>query len=78
MNVSAHCAKLIHRYVALVNKYENAFDSSGYSPREFELIRTRAHNDMLNQLRAEGIDIGKDRAATTDWAVNFDKWQRED
>lgn len=78
MNVTAYCAKLIRRYVAIVKKYENEFDTSGYSPKEFELVRTKAHNAMLEQLRAEGIDIGKDRAKTTDWAINFDRWIQED
>lgn len=78
MNVTAHCAKLIRRYVAIVEKYENGYETSGYSPKEFELVRTKAHNAMLEQLRAEGIDIGKDRAKTTDWAINFDRWIQED
>ena len=78
MQLSAHAAKLARRYVEIVNKYENNFDTSGYSAREFELVRTRAHNELLKQLEREGVAIGKDRAATTEWAFLFDKWVRDE
>ena len=78
MELSAHAAKLARRYVEIVNKYENNFDTSGYSAREFELVRTRAHNELLDQLKREGVNLGKDRAATTEWAFLFDKWMRDE
>lgn len=79
MSLSAYAAKLARRYVGIVREYDDptAYRESGYTPREMELRRTRAHNDFLDQLRAEGICVD-DRAATTDFAIECDRWMRED
>lgn len=76
MSLSAQAVKLAHRYMGIVNKYENEFDSCGYSAHELELVRTKAHNELIAQLRAEGIDVS-DRAATTDLARLVDQWLRD-
>lgn len=76
MSLSADAVKLARRYMKIVNRYENEFDSSGYTPHEMELVRTRAHNALIEQLRAEGVDVS-DRAATTDLARLVDQWLRE-
>lgn len=78
MQISAQSAKLIHKYIQLVERYENGYETSGYTPREFELVRTKAHNAVLEQLKSEGIDVGADRAKTTDWCKLFTKWMRGD
>lgn len=78
MQLSVEAAKLARKYASIVDKYENHFASSGYSAIEFEAVRTRAHNALLAQLAKEGVDLGKDRAKTTEWALLFDRWIRGD
>lgn len=76
MSLSAAAIRLAHRYMNIVNKYENEFDSCGYTPRELELVRTRAHNELIEQLRAEGVDVS-DRLSTTVLAEKIVAWLRD-
>lgn len=76
MSLSAQAIKLAHKYMGIVEKYDNDYTDAGYTPREMELIRTKAHNALIEQLRAEGIDTS-DRAATTELARLAEQWLRD-
>lgn len=79
MSLSANTIKAALKYVGIVNRYEDPdrYFNSGLTPREQELIRTKAHNDLISLLAQEGVDVS-DRAATTELAQRVDTWIREE
>lgn len=63
------------RYAQIVEDYDDpeTFRNKGYTPEEWERRRTKAHNEYLEALRADGVDVS-DRAATTGLALKIRRW----
>lgn len=79
MSISVELKQKLTRYAAIVEQYESpsGYTDSGFTPREQELRRRRAHEELLAEMQRAGLDISV-RAATTAWAMDVAKWIRED
>lgn len=77
MELSDETRRLASYYAAIVESYDDPqkFREAGYTPREWELRRKRAHDLYLAALKADGVDVS-DRAATTSLAQRVRRWLR--
>lgn len=78
MSLSMRARELMAIYMVAVEHEEHPaeYRDLGYTPRELGLIRRRAHEKLMQQLRKEGIDCS-DRAAITEMARRAEQWFRE-
>lgn len=78
MALSMRARELITVYMVAVEHEEHPaqYRDLGYTPRELGLIRRKAHENLMRQLRKEGIDCS-DRAAITEMARRAEQWLRE-
>jgi hypothetical protein len=78
MCLSPETIRLAYRYMAIVDRYETpgGYAESGYTPYEQELIRTKAHNELIRALSADGVDV-RQRISTTELAGRIVSWLRD-
>lgn len=78
MNLSALALKLVTQYLDRIADEEHPAEGiqKGFTPRELGIRRKVAHDKLMAQLRAEGIQFS-DRSAVTEFAKRCDQWLRE-
>lgn len=78
MSLSMRARELMAIYMVAVEHEEHPaeYRDLGYTPHELGLIRRKAHEKLMQQLRKEGIDCS-DRAAITEMARRAEQWFRE-
>ncbi len=80
MAISSKAAQLAHKYQQTIEDEEHprqAMEQHGFTARELGLRRTRAHNELMEQLRDEGYKF-EHRSEVTDWVGKFMKWFRDE
>lgn len=76
MEIQSDTAKLILQYVNSIDAQETPNDS-WFTPTELDAKRTKLHNELMQELKAEGITF-RDRGEVTDWALKFARWWRDE
>lgn len=74
MNISAAALKLVAQYLERIadEEHPHAGIQKGYTPRELGIRRKVAHDKLMAQLRADGIQF-TDRTDVTEFARRCDK-----